>query len=63
MLAGGDRESCAAVEEEINKVLSKFSNVNDHSQKSLESAISLVEKLQEDLKNQLLEAGKCIIVY
>lgn len=42
-------DSCAAVEKEVEKVLSKFGQINDHSQKILTDVISFIERLKESI--------------
>lgn len=42
-------ESCAAVEKEVEKVINKFSAINDHSQRIIGDVISLIEKLRSSI--------------
>uniref|UniRef100_A0A182Q4Z5 RNA helicase n=1 Tax=Anopheles farauti TaxID=69004 RepID=A0A182Q4Z5_9DIPT len=42
-------ESCAVVEKEVEKVINKFSAINDHSQRIIGDVISLIEKLRSSI--------------
>lgn len=42
-------ESCLAVEREVERVLSKFSGLQDHSKKNLEDLISSIQSIQKEL--------------
>ncbi|XP_055594996.1 E3 ubiquitin-protein ligase RMND5A [Uranotaenia lowii] len=42
-------ESCAAVEKEVDKVITKFSAINDHSQRIIGDVIISVEKLRASI--------------
>ncbi|XP_052862896.1 E3 ubiquitin-protein ligase RMND5A isoform X1 [Anopheles cruzii] len=42
-------ESCAAVEKEVEKVINKFSAINDHSQRIIGDVIAFIEKLRSSL--------------
>uniref|UniRef100_A0A8W7PJF1 RING-Gid-type domain-containing protein n=1 Tax=Anopheles coluzzii TaxID=1518534 RepID=A0A8W7PJF1_ANOCL len=42
-------DSCAAVEKEVEKVINKFSAINDHSQRIIGDVISLIEKLRSSI--------------
>lgn len=44
-----DRECCAAVGNELNKVLTRFDSVNSHSQETLENTIKNLESIQQEL--------------
>lgn len=43
-------ESCAAVEKEVDKVITKFSAINDHSQRIIGDVIVLIEKLRSSIE-------------
>ncbi|XP_058457097.1 E3 ubiquitin-protein ligase RMND5A isoform X1 [Malaya genurostris] len=42
-------ESCAAVEKEVDKVITKFSAINDHSQRIISDVIIFIEKLRSSI--------------
>lgn len=42
-------ESCNAVEREVDRVLSKFGGLRDHSKKNLEELISSIQNIQREL--------------
>lgn len=42
-------ESCSAVEKEVDKVINKFSAMNDHSQRVISDVIVLIEKLRSSI--------------
>ena len=42
-------ESCVAVEREVDRVLSKFGGLRDHSKKNLEELISSIQNIQREL--------------
>ncbi|XP_065080365.1 E3 ubiquitin-protein ligase RMND5A isoform X1 [Ochlerotatus camptorhynchus] len=42
-------ESCGAVEKEVDKVITKFSAMNDHSQRVIGDVIVLIEKLRSSI--------------
>lgn len=44
-------ESCNAVEREVDRVLSKFGGLRDHSKKNLEELISSIQNIQRELND------------
>lgn len=44
-----DTECCKVVDNELQKVLSRFDAVSSHSQESLENAIKSLENIQQEL--------------
>ena len=42
-------ESCLAVEKELDRVLSKFNGLQDHSSKNLEELITSIQNVQREL--------------
>lgn len=44
-------ESCNAVEREVDRVLSKFGGLRDHSKKNLEELISSIQSIQRELND------------
>lgn len=42
-------ESCAAVEKEVDKVITKFSAINEHSQRTIGDVITFMEKLRSSI--------------
>ncbi|XP_058066662.1 E3 ubiquitin-protein ligase RMND5A isoform X3 [Anopheles bellator] len=42
-------DSCAAVEKEVEKVINKFSAINDHSQRIIGDVIAFIEKLRSSI--------------
>uniref|UniRef100_U5ENW0 Putative e3 ubiquitin ligase n=1 Tax=Corethrella appendiculata TaxID=1370023 RepID=U5ENW0_9DIPT len=59
-------EACSAVEKEIEKVISKFTAINDHSQKIIKDVISFIEKLkgsiEETSPDQELTPGQVVVL-
>lgn len=49
-------DACVAVEKEVDKVYTKFSTINDHSDRVLVDLISYIEKLKNEL-----ESGKILL--
>ena len=45
-------ECCSNVDNELQKVLSRFESVNSHSQETLENAIRTLESIQQELQQQ-----------
>ncbi len=44
-------DSCLGVEREVDKVLSKFSGINEHANKVLEDAANNVENLKQEFES------------
>lgn len=42
-------ESCAAVEKEVDKVITKFSSINEHSQRVLSDVTTFIEQLRKSI--------------
>lgn len=44
-------EACLAVEKDVEKVLSKFTSINDHTQRVLLELIDQINSLKQELQN------------
>lgn len=45
-------DSCTGVEQDLDKALSKFTSLNDHTDKVLEDIIDQVENLKKEIANR-----------
>lgn len=44
-------EACLAVEKDVDKVLTKFNGINEHSKRVLSELIDQINSLKEELQN------------
>ena len=44
-------EACLAVEKDVDKVLSKFGAINEHSKRVLTELVTQIENLKAELQN------------
>lgn len=44
-------DACCAVEREVDKVLSKFSTINEHADRVISDLIVYIENLKKELEN------------
>lgn len=56
-------DSCLGVEQDLDKAISKFSALNDHTNKVLEDVINQVEELRKEISNRKYHMYKLQSIY